>query len=220
MVGIKDRIIDFQKDFIKYIKTIPSLSDDEQISELIKQVEGQKNDNNLFNNTFIDECLDSFYADYYEKKHNEYVLCDENFNNTWKRLSIEERIKVIDKLKLSDYKDLVKKLEDRIVVFEDIPELPDSAVRKLLNKIFGKNYNFETDPISEELHILTCSLKDIEENETIAVRNKLRGLLSAKEGYGLVEEIDFYGPATKNEILDARIKICNMIKDILLEELP
>lgn len=131
---------------------------------------------------------------------------DEFFLSVWEKLSFAERNLMVKKLEFLGESDLAQRLSEKIVLFSDILELPESVIKTLLEKI--------------DYAILTCSLCEIQ-GECFSVetqkkiREKIYACMETAKAEILKEDLYFIGPVRKRDILEARRDVCRKLKNLV-----
>ncbi len=151
----------------------------------------------------INEHLNQFFR----QKIIENTTEEENFMAAWERLSFSDRNLMAKKSEFLGETNLAKRLSEKVIMFSDILKLPDSVIKKLLEKA---DYN-----------ILKLSLADINENLFFIelqekVREKIYANMEQLKMELLKEDLYFMGPVRKQDIIEARKKICASLKVLVI----
>lgn len=125
------------------------------------------------------------------------------FLSAWEKLSFAERNLMVQKLETLGEEDLVQRLYEKIVMFSDILKLPDSVIKNLLEKI--------------DYAVLKLSLCEIRGDNLSAldlenIRGKIYACMEHSKVEVFKEDLYFMGPVRKRDILEARKKVCEIIK--------
>lgn len=204
MNSAAQKIMRNTEDFLSYINHFPEFSDNNLINEKISDIEAILSDAREFELEIKKKCTE-FLEQLFIQQTAEFIYDDVFFIEAWKKLSLDERKKVIHKLENAGETECAAELQKRIILFEDIPSLPDFVICKMLETI--------------EHNVLAVSLrtheKSADEIKTAGVLEKIRNNMKLKDGITLAEDIDFIGPCNETDVLAARKKICNVIEEIL-----
>lgn len=147
----------------------------------------------------VDEHLNQFC----QKKIIENTTEEECFMSAWEKLSSAERNLMVQKLESLGEVDLAQRLYEKIVMFSDILELPDSVIKTLLKKI--------------DYAVLKLSLCEIRGDNLSAldledIRGKIYACMEHSKVEVFKEDLYFMGPVRKRDIIEARKKVCEIIK--------
>lgn len=199
-------------------KLIQTVKEEKKLlASLIEKSNGlNKKDKDLFKYGLLENQIEEFD---YDSKVNEHVnqFCqekiiegtteEENFMDAWEKLSFADRNLMVQKLKAHGEIGLAERLADKVVMFSDILKLPDSVVKKLLEKT--------------DYGILTLALKEIRGDyfsvETQGkIREKFYSNLEQSKMKLLKEDLYFMGPAKKTDIFEARKILCEILKKLVI----
>lgn len=142
-----------------------------------------------------------------QKKIIENTTEDECFLSAWEKLSFAERNLIVQKLEALGESNLAQRLSEKIVMFSDVLELPESVIKNLLEKI--------------DYAVLKCSLCEICGDSLSVldiekIREKIYACMEAEKVEVFKEDLYFMGPVRKRDILEARKDVCRLLENLVI----
>lgn len=142
-----------------------------------------------------------------QKKIIENTTEDECFLSAWEKLSFTERNVMVQKLESLGEVDLAQRLYEKIVMFSDILELPDSVIKTLLKKIDYAVLKLSLCEICGD----SLSLFNLEK-----IKEKIYVNIEPSRVEIFKEDLYFMGPVRKRDILEARRNVCSELKELVI----
>lgn len=142
-----------------------------------------------------------------QKKIIENTTEEENFMAAWEKLSFAERNLMVQKLEALGEEDLVQRLSEKVVMFSDVLELPESVIKTLLKKIDYAVLKLSLCEICGD----SLSALDLEK-----IRKKIYANMEHSKVEVLKEDLYFMGPVRKRDILEARKDVCRLLENLVI----
>lgn len=142
-----------------------------------------------------------------QKKIIENTTEDECFLSAWEKLSFAERNLMVQKLEALGESDLAQRLYEKIVMFSDILELPDSVIKTLLKKIDYAVLRLSLCEICGD----SLSTLDLEK-----IREKVYACMEHSKVEIFKEDLYFMGPVRKRDIMEARRDVCRLLENLVI----
>ncbi|MCQ2574400.1 MAG: hypothetical protein MJ182_10940, partial [Treponema sp.] len=128
------------------------------------------------------------------------------FLSAWEKLSFAERNLMVQKLEALGESDLAQRLSEKIVLFSDILELPESVIKNLLEKIDYAVLKLSLCEICGD----SLSALDLEK-----IREKVYACMEHSKVEVFKEDLYFMGPVRKLDILEGRREVCRKLKELV-----
>lgn len=142
-----------------------------------------------------------------QKKIIENTTEEQCFMSAWKKLSFAERNLMVQKLETLGEEDLVQRLSEKVVMFSDVLELPESVIKNLLEKIDYAVLKLSLCEICGD----SLSALDLEK-----IREKIYANMELSRVEIFKEDLYFMGPVRKLDIIEARRDVCRKLKELVI----
>lgn len=132
---------------------------------------------------------------------------DKCFLSAWEKLSFAKRNLMVQKLETLGEEDLVQRLSEKVVMFSDVLELPESVIKTLLKKI---------DYAVLKLSLCEICRDSLSSFNLAKIRERIYVCMEAGKVEILKEDLYFMGPVRKRDILEARWEVCGKLYELVI----
>lgn len=149
------------------------------------------------------EIIKSFKDNYLAEKTYELTINNYEFNSAWSLLTYEERKAVISLLKSKNQNELASKLEEKIVIFEDLTDESEDLLQQLVSTV-------EWQTLVKALK-LTNDWSDYDSKEILT---RICSSVPKQKAYEIQEDYEFIGPVRFSDVQESRKALCDAVKKI------
>ena len=114
---------------------------------------------------------------------------------------------MVQKLETLGESDLAQRLYEKVVMFSDVLELPESVIKTLLKKI---------DYAVLKLSLCEICRDSLSSFNLKKIREKIYACMETAKAEILKEDLYFMGPVRKRDIMEARRDVCRKLKELVI----